>query len=385
VFGDPARIDPELDSRAATFENPSGARGAGGRAAGGRKGAPSRTLAAGETVTLADLEGPGTIRHLWCAVTPMAPEQARGLRLEVRYDGLARPSISVPLLDFFGLVHGRRVAYSSALTAVHEGRGLNAWFPMPFRDHVRVELANGSDRACEVYYQLDFTLEPVSSSERGLLHAEFRRENPTTLRRDFLVTDRWQGPGRFLGAAIGVRTIDPALWYGEGEVKIFRDGDREHPTICGTGLEDYVGSAWGMGPHHAPFGGAPLEVKDPDVPVGAPDLVGFYRWHVADPIVFHDALRVTVQQIGWHLFPEGQEELAASYRATNPPAGPGPVRDRPDVAEMGIYERVDDCCATAFVYCERAQEVRECDVTLARADVTRLPYEHPDPDEELFR
>ena len=76
--------------------------------------------------------------------------------------------------------------------------------------------------------------------------------------RDFVITDGLQGPGRFLGCNVGVRVIDAGAWYGEGEVKVYRDGDDDYPTICGTGLEDYVGSAWGMGAHSAPYGGAPL-------------------------------------------------------------------------------------------------------------------------------
>ena len=56
----PAFIDPSLDTRAVTFENPTGGRGAGGTAHGGRKGAPNRRISAGERVVLADIEGPGT-------------------------------------------------------------------------------------------------------------------------------------------------------------------------------------------------------------------------------------------------------------------------------------------------------------------------------------
>src|SRR5688572_23706990 len=107
IFGDPALIDTGLDSRAITFENPTGARGAGGTAAAGRKGAPMQNLAPGETVTLADIDGPGTIRHVWLTVGLAPPELMRAFVLEVFYDGADKPSISVPVLDFFGCPHGR--------------------------------------------------------------------------------------------------------------------------------------------------------------------------------------------------------------------------------------------------------------------------------------
>src|SRR6266540_6125927 len=120
---EPAFIDPAMDSRAATFENPTGARGAGGTAHGGRKGAPNRRVMPGERVVLADIEGPAVIRHIWMTFMPAPPEQMRAVGLEVFYDGADEPSVSVPCLDLFGVAHGRPVPFASALTALHEGRG----------------------------------------------------------------------------------------------------------------------------------------------------------------------------------------------------------------------------------------------------------------------
>src|SRR5882672_8636934 len=172
---DPSRIDLDMDSRAVTFENPTGARGAGGVKFGGRKGAPSRKLEPGEKVVLADLEGPGTIRHVWMTFPPARPERMRALVLEVFYDGATEPSISVPALDFFGLPHGRPAPYVSALLSAQEGRGFNAYLPIPFRRRIRIELSNASPRPTIVYYQLDYTLERNLSAETGLLHVSFRR------------------------------------------------------------------------------------------------------------------------------------------------------------------------------------------------------------------
>ncbi len=393
MFDDPSRIDLALDSRAITFENPTGARGAGGTAANGRKGAPSLLIRRGERVVLADVAGPGTIRHVWCTVPPAPPEQMRAMVLEVFYDGAAEPSISVPLLDFFAVTCGRPRAFTSALAAAQEARGFNAYYPMPFHDRVRVEVHNGGARAVMLYFQIDLTLGPVAS-DHGLLHVEFRRENPTTLGRDFVITDGLRGPGRFLGCAVGIRTIDPARWYGEGEVKIFLDAEAEYPTICGTGLEDYVGSAWGMGPHAAHYGGAPLDVRAPRASSepggtsgmnGLPDFVGFYRWHVPDPVVFHSALRVTIQQIGMNLFLDGDEAARDAYVNTNPLAGNGWFQPVPaGVAGMALFERVDDYSAAAFVYCVDAQPVARVDVAAACADLQRGEHEPADPMEAFL-
>ena len=201
------------------------------------------------------------------------------------------------------------------------------------------------------------------------------------MRRDFVITDGLRGPGRFLGCAIGVRVIDGGDWYGEGEMKLYRDGDDDLPTICGTGLEDYVGSAWGLGPHAAPYGGAPLVVQppgaDPARSMGTmPDFVGFYRWHHRDPLMFEREARVTIQQIGAAFFGAGEEERFAAYQMTNPVAGNGWIQPRdPGLLAWGIAERVDDVCSTAYVYCRDPQPVPPLDVAAALADIERRPYE----------
>jgi hypothetical protein len=371
---DPAYIDPSLDARAITFENVTGERGAGGTAHGGRKGAPNRRLRAGERVVVADIEGSGVIRHIWMTFLPAPPEHMRSLVLEVFYGDADEPSVSVPCLDFFGLPHGRPAAYSCALLAANEGRGFNSYVPMPFRDGVRVEIWNAGARSNLLYFQIDYTLERDLDDHLGYLHAGFRRENPTTLREDFTIVDGLRGPGRFLGCNVGVRVIDPCDWYGEGEVKVYRDGDDALPTICGTGLEDYVGSAWGLGAHHAPYGGAPLDVRVQGSP--NPDFVGFYRWHVPDPIMFERDLRVTIQQIGAKFFAAGQEAALEEYAATNPVAGEGWLKGlNPGMLAWGIAERVDDYCATSYVYCRYPQPVPRLDIATALADIGRRPYE----------
>ncbi len=162
MFADPSLIDLAQRPRTISFENPAGTAGTGGSSAGGRKGAPSRSIGRGERVVLADIDGPGTVRHFWLTVPPMRPERLRGIVLEVFYDGSPEPSVSVPLPDFFGAVHGRPVPYASALQSTQEGRGFNSWIPMPFREHVRVEFVNHTERPTDLYYQIDLTLGPVA-------------------------------------------------------------------------------------------------------------------------------------------------------------------------------------------------------------------------------
>ncbi|MEO8695740.1 MAG: glycoside hydrolase family 172 protein [Acidimicrobiales bacterium] len=377
---DPSFIDTRFDSRALSFENPTGARGAGGTTHGGRKGAPNRRLEQGERVVLADIDGPGTVRHVWLTIPPSRPEVMRAQTLEVFYDGNDKPSVSVPALDFFLLPHGRPAPVTSALVAVQEGRGFNSYLPMPFAKHLRIEYTNNSDRAITLYYQLDLTLDGGTDESTGYLHATFRRENPTVMRRDFVIASGLRGPGRFVGCSVGVRVLDTGMWYGEGEVKVYRDGDTEHPTICGTGLEDYVGTAWGLGAHAALYGGAPLDVRPPGT--SSPTFVGFYRWHLLDPIMFREELTVTIQQIGAMVFAAEDVEARQAYEASHPVAGNGWTQM--GSMSIGIVERVDDYCATAFVYTTEPQAVPRVDVVGAIADIGRADFEPVDPMEAFM-
>jgi hypothetical protein len=330
---------------------------------------------------LADLSGPGRVTHLWLTVGALrsldAPPPAflRAQVLEVFYDDLDEPSVSVPALDFFGVVHGVPAPYASALTAANEGLGLESRIPMPFDGRMRVEYVNASDELALLYYQADVLLGP-RAGQGGRLHAMFQRENPTTFGDDLVILDGLRGPGRYLGMTGGVRPFD-RYWWGEGEVKVFLDGEAQ-PTICGTGTEDYLGSAWSMGAFAAPESGAPLVVGPSGTEAGGWSLVSYYRWHVSDPIVFRDSAKVTLQQIGSAMFREGDEHALARFKEEVTPAGDGWIEGvlGGGVKAFTLYERSDDWCATGFAYCAQPQAVHRVDVAAATADINGVPAGH---------
>jgi hypothetical protein len=115
-----------------------------------------------------------------------------------------------------------------------------------------------------------------------------------------------------------------------------------------------------------------------------PDFVGMYRWHVPDPIMYATDLKVTVQQIGGVLFLPGQEAEMAAIEETGRLAGEGWRRTGDGTLIFGIVERVDDVCATAYVYCREPQRVERLDVAKAVVDLARRPYEAIDPMEALM-
>lgn len=334
-----------VQSRSISQENPNGAKGAGGQAGNGRKGAPSLgPLRAGETVTIADVDGPGCIRHIWLTTPPGNPLHDRNLILRCYWDGQTQPSVECPLGDFFGMAHGRRRHFASALTSMPEGRGLSCYYAMPFHQHARITVENDTGEDVPLlFYQIDYTIGDLWNEDCGYFHCQFRRENPTTLRQDYVVLDGVAGRGRFLGGVIGIRTLD-AHWWGEGEFKFYLDGDTDYPTICGTGSEDYAGSAWGLGVHHTLYHGCPLYLHQhengPNRDLNA--LVSYYRWHILDPIYFHENIRVAVQQMGGAFVNQVRERIERGDMIL-----PTPLT--PDQA-FTLFERQDDMSSAAFWY-----------------------------------
>lgn len=325
---EPFDLAQGLETRAICFENPTGGRGGGGRAASplgvGRKGDPARVLAPGETVVLADIAGPGTIRHIWLT-GPMSPRALRSLVIRAWWDGQAHPSIECPLGDLFGFAHGRTPAFESAAHSVGPRYGLNLWLPMPFAGHARMTLTNEHGRPATVFYQIDLTLGDAHPADVGRLHVRFDRANPTTPGQDFELLPRREGRGRYLGAVIGVRPLSGG-WWGEGEAKIWLDGDSDFPTVCGTGSEDYVGLSFGLQPSAFRYHGCNWREADDDSDTGR---VSMYRWHLPDPVVWKTDVRVAIQQIG---------------------LAPGPTPQGMDDYKARLAERADDWSTATFWY-----------------------------------
>jgi hypothetical protein len=312
-------LPKDIESRAISFENPTGGRGIGGQAASnlgpGRKGSAFRKLEAGETVQLCDIEGPGIIRHVWMTFRKQ-PDRLRGMVLRAYWEGQKHPSIESPVGDLMGFAHGQVMPYQSVVHSVGENAGMNLWLPMPFAERARLTITNETDEAFNFYYQIDYTLNDQLPEDSGRLHVSFRRENLTTLKQDFEILPKRSGRGRWIGCVLGVRVIDRYHWWGEGEVKFYLDGDTEWPTICGTGSEDYVALSYGM--QQTPFAYHGCSLKQDG-------YVSMYRWHLPDPIYWKKDCRITIQQMGAQRDPESKRGF--SY-----------------------FERQDDWSAAAFWY-----------------------------------
>ncbi|MHB1457541.1 MAG: glycoside hydrolase family 172 protein [Armatimonadota bacterium] len=346
----------QVETRWFTFENTKGAKGAGGTANFGRKGAPCTMIKAGETLTLADIEGSGTIRRIWSTLWYRDVDALRGLKLEFYWDGAASPAVQVPFGDFFCHSHGQMATFENECFSSPEGRSFNCFIPMPFRTGARVLLINESARDNGIYYELDTTLGDVHDVNTLYFHSYWRRENYSTLRRDMAILPQVYGKGRFLGCNLGIQQ-NPSMnnfWWGEGEVKMYIDGDTDYPTLCGTGTEDYIGTGYGQGLFSNRYQGNHY-ISQSGEGESVMDAYGFYRLHIPDPVYFYKDIRVTIQVMGGPSFQAMLDSLVKDPSVVFMKAGDGTqfysreeLEAEPQRAEA--MERIDDYTATAYWY-----------------------------------
>jgi hypothetical protein len=262
----------------------------------------------GETFTLADIEGPGAIQHIW--MTPAGKWRFSILR--IYWDGETEPSVEVPVGDFFGMGWGTYAKLTSMAVCVNPGSAFNCYWAMPFRKKCRITMENiGDADQMTLYYQIDYTLTDVPS-DAAYFHAQFRRQNPDAT-SDYTIVDGIKGKGQYVGIylAVGVKNNG---WWGEGEIKFFLDGDTKFPTICGTGTEDYFCGSYDFDTSSknaagveednytefcTPYSGLHQVIKG-DGHYNVMQRFGLYRWHIMDPIRFDKDLKVTIQDLGWH-------------------------------------------------------------------------------------
>ncbi|HOV72743.1 MAG TPA: DUF2961 domain-containing protein [Candidatus Hydrogenedentes bacterium] len=349
------RMPPGIETRWASVENPTAAKGQGGQAKGGRKGNPHFPIAPGETRVLAEEKsGTGTIRRIWATTSDRTPLMLRGIRLDFYWDGADKPAASVPLGDFFCMGLGRAYAFENEYFSSPEGRSFNCCIPMPFKKGMRITVTNTTKVALSLFfYDIDYTVGDPHGPDTLYFHAYFNRENPTTLRKDYEFLPKISGRGRFLGVNVGVIADTGKYfnaWWGEGEAKFYVDGDTEFPTLCGTGTEDYIGTGWFLGQYAHRYQGCPYADKERF-------QFCFYRFHVKDPVYFRKDLRVTMQQIGcWT--PDSKPQMVASgkkYILAGAEQAPVDWTQGDGKNDYGLFEREDDWSSCCYFYLDRPE------------------------------
>ena len=306
-------------TRSISPENFDGAKGGGGKATSGTgsgasrelgvgwKVSPSVEVKAGQTFTIAEINGSGSVQHIW--MTPTG--NWRWSILRFYWDDETTPSVEAPVGDFFAMGWGQYAPINSLAVCVNPGSAFNCYWPMPFRKKCRITIENIDSKSMMLYYQVDYILTEIPS-DAAYFHAQFRRVNPLPYKGVVTLMDSVKGKGQYVGTylAWGVHNNG---WWGEGEIKFFMDGDTDYPTICGTGTEDYFCGSYDFDtqtknasgveesrytPFSTPYTGL-AQVIGGDGHYSMAQRFGLYRWHITDPIRFDKGLKVTIQALGW--------------------------------------------------------------------------------------
>ncbi len=269
---------------------------------------PYIRIKSGETITIADINGPGAIQHIW--MTPTG--NWRFTIMRIFWDDETTPSVECPVGDFFGMGWNTYAKLTSLAICVNPGSAFNSYWSMPFRKRCRITMENiDNENPMTLYYQIDYTLTEVPQ-DAGYFHAQFRRAgiNESSV---YTIADGIKGKGQYVGVymAWGVKNNG---WWGEGEIKFYMDGDMQYPTICGTGTEDYFCGSYDFDTRQkneagveetnytefcTPYAGLHQVIRG-DGHYNVMQRFGLYRWHIMDPVRFDNDLKITIQDLGWH-------------------------------------------------------------------------------------
>ena len=325
----------------------------------------NQSVPPGETKVLMEENGPGVVTHIW--MTFLGPEphpwakngsaNHQEMLLRIYYDGRERPGVEAPVGDFFANAFGQRREVISVPVVVEDADSYNCFWHMPFRESIRIEVVNQSEKPISLlYYNIDWIKKDRLPADTPYFYAQYRQEYPTVSGRDYLILET-TGKGHYVGTVLSVRTRSPS-WFGEGDEKIYIDGE-EKASIWGTGTEDYFLSAWGLKTTSTPY-------FDQWGIVGG--HTSAYRWHIHDPIVFNTDIKVTIEHYGW-ISPD----------------------ENPDYRTHSWNEREDDYSSVAFWYQQgeptfaaRAPHAREralpsLDTIFYAADLTGDDYHGEGP------
>jgi len=284
-------------------------------------GTSGNKIQAGQTRTLAEVQGPGVITHIWFTIATPEAYHLKKLVMRIYWDGESSPSVETPVGDFFGLGLGKYVVYESGPLSVGSQKALNSYFAMPFRRSARIAVTNDGERPVDAFYfNIDYQSHRALPDDVAYFHAQFRQAAPNrgwttdwksngddivekktnlTGEGNYVILDA-EGRGHFVGVTHSILQ-NQSGWWGEGDDMMFIDGART-PQVNGTGSEDYYLGAWcygGCGLNT--FGNArpTFAFQRYGNPVNGGDSVGaewsVYRFHTDNPVTFEKSIKVSIE------------------------------------------------------------------------------------------
>lgn len=269
-----------------------------------------KSLDAGTEIVVADLKGPGVIRHIH--TTRHHPEElfTRGIVLQIWFDDAKEPAVECPLGDFFGDgCNGKSNDFSSLLIECAPW-SYNCYFPMPFRARARVILRNDTNKNAMDYSYVEWETLPEWDETLGYFHATYARRCFQLTQKSNVTFFETRGAGHLVGRQFSVVTDEPLFkafhYVMEGNNEVDVDGSERRLDYLGT--EDSFTFSWGF---QRTFAG--LHAGMPFVEIkGKPPVsqLSIYRFHDHMPIRFERSLRWSINwmhELGFSKNPQYQE------------------------------------------------------------------------------
>jgi hypothetical protein len=247
-----------------------------------------------------DIKGPAAIRMISFKIEADDIELAlRSTVIRIDFEG--KETVWCPAGDFFGTGH-KINKYSSWYTQVDGDGKLSCWWVMPFKNKATFTLHNVSKEQTVTINDGQISIGKWGWDGRSMyFHADWRNlagidtqgDKDMTGNRAFDVNYiTVSGRGVYVGDTLTVFN-GTAAWWGEGDEKIFVDGE-DFPSHFGTGTEDYYGYAW----CRPEFFESPFHAQ----PNGDGNLAGGFsvnnRYRLLDGIPFRRSLKVDMEL--WH-------------------------------------------------------------------------------------
>jgi hypothetical protein len=258
--------------------------------------------------------GPGVITHIWFTIAAQSVNHLKEVVIRAYWDGNSKPSVEVPVGDFFGLNLGQYLVYQSEFLNCSSIKAMNCYFAMPFRKSARITATNEGQQPVNSFYSnIDYQIAPSLPDDVLYFHAQYRQSAPNVPTTNDWKTNgdanrllnvdgksnyvyaETRGRGHLMGVTLGVLQ-NQEFWMGEGDDMIFID-DESKPAITGTGSEDYFCGAWDFGgrdgaiPFAHLYNGAQF-IQSAERTGGRYCL---YRWHADNPVTFTRYLKHTME------------------------------------------------------------------------------------------
>jgi len=251
----------------------------------------SSTIEDNGSTEVANIKGPGCIRHIWFL-------RGGDLTLEITVDGAKEPQVLCPINSFFGIMQGRDPYYvnCAAYTVLPNWvarekdpripgvPGYNLFLPIPFNESCRISVHGPKDAILGTMidwheYEENTELTPYR------FHAKHKRNETTPARGLHEMVDT-SGSGFLAGFLTGyIQKNHEDMVFHTGGVTILLDGETKPNAIRGCNVEDDYGFTWGFNDFQAHWIGCPQHDNR-----GRTDQDGvFYRFFGPDPIAFRSS------------------------------------------------------------------------------------------------